>query len=85
MYKMEVGHQLSFSQAEVIGLVNSGILTVTLNGAPITEEWIFRNLRPEATDQMHVRSSSGYELKVLKIEEGQWELEVTSKPEWPEE
>jgi hypothetical protein len=77
---LQVGKKLHPELSEVLAMVASGILTMTLDGHPLTDEAVIRNLKPEAAPKIQVQSSSGYKLKVLKIG-AQWEMEVTYSPE----
>jgi len=79
--RMPAGSRLILAQDEVVAMVSSGILTVTVGEAELTREQAFicRYIEPRAAEFITAASSSGYELQCVALD-SEWEFEVVCAP-----
>lgn len=73
---LELGDQVEFSQTEMDALVQSDILSLHVQDMQLTAQ----KAAGSVPELIEVKSSSGYELKVHKVEGGTWHMEVTKEP-----
>lgn len=85
--RMPVNTRITFGNEEMVGLVSSGILEVTIGDAALQREQAFlcRYIEPTAAEYVKVTSSSGYEMNCLSLADDEWELEVVVAPPEDEE
>lgn len=75
---MPVGTRIVFDNEQMVALVSSGILEVTIGDVPLQKEQAFicRYIEPRAAEFITVKSSSGYEMKCLSLADQEWALAV---------
>lgn len=69
---LAIGDKVQFEQAAMNALVGSDILTLTVQGMTLTAQ----KASGSVPELIEVVASSGIELKVLSIEDGEWTMEV---------
>jgi len=76
--RMPVGTRIVFGNEELVALVSSGILEVTIGDVPLQRDQAFicRHIEPKAAEFITVKSSSGYEMKCLSLADEEWALAV---------
>lgn len=72
---LAIGSPVELGHNEMAGLVDSGILTLTVQGMQLTAQ----KAAGSVPELIEVRSHSGYELTVDRIEGGTWYMEVTKQ------
>lgn len=79
--RMPIGSRLILAQDEVVTMVSSGILTITIGEATLTKEQAFicRHIEPKAAEFITAVSSSGYEFQCVSLD-SEWEFEVNYAP-----
>lgn len=85
--RMPVGTRITFGNEQMVGLVSSGILTVSIGEAELTmgQAFICRHIEPKAAEFVRVTSSSGYKMNCLSLADDEWELVVEMAPPEDEE
>lgn len=80
---LAVGTRITFQERELIGLLSSEILTLSVEDHALAKEqaYLVGYIRVNAADKITAVSHSGYELQCLEIDDKDWTFEVTVAPD----